>query len=95
MHQKTAVEGLKLYFISAPFIGYNTILAVYFTSVEQALPAHILSILRGFLLILPAAFGFSALWGMTGIWLACPAAEALAAVPGLVLYRRRARKKQK
>ncbi len=93
--QKTAVEGLKLYFISAPFIGYNTILAVYFTSVEQALPAHILSILRGFLLILPAAFGFSALWGMTGIWLACPAAEALAAVPGLVLYRRRARKKQK
>lgn len=80
-----AVTGLKLYFISAPFTGYNILLATVFTSTEQALPAHILSILRGFVLILPTAFLLSGLWGMTGVWLTCLATEFLTALPGFVI----------
>lgn len=37
--QRIAVEGLRLYFLSAPFAGFNIVLASYFTSVEQAAPA--------------------------------------------------------
>lgn len=62
--QTIAVTGLKLYFISTPFVGYNIILATFFTSVEKALPAHILSILRGLILIIPMAFLLSAIWKM-------------------------------
>lgn len=84
--QRIAVTGLKLYFLSAPFVGYNIILATYFTSIEKALPAHILSILRGLVVIIPMAFFLSALWKMAGVWLAYPITELLVALLGLLQY---------
>lgn len=87
--QRIAVTGLKLYFISTPFVGYNIILATFFTSIEKALPAHILSILRGLVLMIPMAFFLSALWKMTGVWLAYPFTEALTALLGIVIYARK------
>lgn len=84
--QRIAVTGLKLYFISTPFVGYNIILATFFTSIEKAQPAHILSILRGLVLMIPMAFFLSALWKMTGVWLAYPLTEALTALLGIVIY---------
>lgn len=86
--QQIAISGLKLYFISVPFVGYNIILATFFTSIERALPAHILSILRGLVLIIPMAFFLSALWGMTGVWLTYPITEALTALLGFVIDKR-------
>lgn len=86
--QQIAVDGLKLYFLSNAFAGFNIILATYFTSVDHALPAHILSVIRGLLLIIPMAFLLSALWGMTGVWLAYPLTELLAAVLGYAFYLR-------
>lgn len=85
--QQIAEMGLKLYFVSAAFVGYNIILATFFTSVEKALPAHILSILRGLILIIPMAFFMSALWGMTGVWLTYPTTEFFTALLGFVIYR--------
>lgn len=85
--QQIAVSGLKLYFTSTLFVGYNILLANYFTSVEQALPAHILSFLRGLLLIIPMAFLLSYLLGMTGIWLSYPVTEGLVAALGFVFLR--------
>lgn len=64
--QQIAEEGLRLYFTGALFAGFNIILSMYFTSVERALPAHITSLLRGFLLILPMAFLLAALLGHDG-----------------------------
>lgn len=85
--QQIAVMGLKLYFLSAAFVGYNIILATFFTSIEKALPAHILSILRGLVLIVPMAFFMSALWGMTGVWLTYPITESFTALLGFLIYR--------
>lgn len=78
--------GLKLYFISAPFVGYNTILATYFTSIEKTLPAHILSILRGLILILPIAFILAHFGQMIGVWLAYPVTEFIAAILGFIFF---------
>ncbi len=78
--------GLKVYFTSIPFVGYNIILATYFTSIEKAVPAQILSILRGLVIIIPMAFLLSALWGMTGIWLTYPITECSIALLGFVIY---------
>jgi len=86
--QQIAVSGLKIYFTSSAFVGYNIILAIFFTSVEMALPAHILSILRGLVLIIPMAFLLSAIGGMIGIWLAYPITEALVALLGYIVYTR-------
>lgn len=84
--QEIAVTGLKLYFTAAVFAGFNLIISIYFTSVELALPAQLISILRGVVLIVPMAFLLSGLFGMSGVWLAFPAAELLTAVTGFFLY---------
>ncbi len=86
--QRMAEVGLKLYFISNGFVGYNTILATYFTSIEKAKPAQVLSILRGFIVILPLAFLMSALWKMEGVWLAYPVTEGIVTLAGMMVYRR-------
>lgn len=83
--QAIAVQGLKLYFTACPFAGFNIIISSYFASVEHARPAHIISLLRGFLLIVPAAFILSATAGMTGIWCAVPTTEILTAITGIFL----------
>ena len=84
--QQIATNGLKLYFIACPFAGFNILLSVYFTSTGQGLPAHIISLLRGFVLIIPMAFLLSALVGLTGVWCAFPATEFLVCLLGIGLY---------
>lgn len=84
--QRIAVEGMRLYFTSILFTGFNIILSTWFTSVEKAVPAQIVSLLRGLILIIPAAFLMASLWGMTGVWLALTAAEFLTAAVGLFFY---------
>ena len=84
--QRIAEVGLKLYFTSNLFLGFNTVAATFFTSVERALPAHILSLLRGFVLIIPLAFFMSVFWKMNGIWLCFPMTEAITAILGIFIY---------
>lgn len=86
--QKTAVMGLKLYFTGCAFTGFNIVLSVFFTSTDHPRPAHMISILRGFVVILPMAFSLSFLAGMTGVWCAVPAAELLVGILGAVFYLR-------
>ena len=86
--QALAEYGLRLYFIACPFAGCNIILSVYFTSVERPRPGQLVSILRGFAVILPMAFALSALFGLTGVWCAFPAAEAVVTAVGAALYLR-------
>ena len=87
--QEIAVPGLKLYFTAILFMGYNVILSTYFTSVEKVIPAHVVSLLRGLLLIVPAAFVMASLWGMTGVWLAFPVTEGITAALGCWMDARR------
>ncbi|MBS6395571.1 MAG: MATE family efflux transporter [Clostridiales bacterium] len=86
--QEIAVQGLKLYFIACPFVGFNVIISVYFTSTEYAVPAHMISLLRGFFVIIPMAFLLAGMAGMTGIWCAFPATEGVVMIVGMVFYMR-------
>lgn len=83
--QQIAEAGLRLYFTACPFAGFNVVISMYFTSTERPIPAHVISLLRGFLIIVPMAFVLSHLIGLTGTWCAFPATEALVAIIGLVL----------
>ena len=84
--QELAVVGLRLYFTSMIVAGYNIVITVFFTSTERALPAQVLTLLRGFILIIPLSFLMAKLWGMNGIWLTFPVAEFIVAAIGWVLY---------
>lgn len=84
--QSIAVTGLKIYFTACVFAGFNIILSVYFTSTENALPAHIISILRGFVVIIPMAFLLSAAAELTGVWAAFPTTELIVSLIGAGLF---------
>ncbi len=84
--QKIAVEGLRLYFTAIVFAGFNIVTAIYFTSIDRARPGNAVSILRGFVLIVPLAFMLSEFFGMTGLWLTFPVTECLTAVLAGGLY---------
>ena len=84
--QRIAVTGLKLYFTAIPFVGFNIIISAYFTSTEKAIPAQIISLSRGFLIIIPMAFFLSFLLEMTGVWLSFPITECFVTLTGIALY---------
>lgn len=78
--QETAVYGLRIYFLACPFAGFNIITAVYFSSTDKPLPSQLISLMRGFFVIVPVTFLLSAVLQMTGVWLSFPTAELLTAV---------------
>ncbi len=86
--QEMAVDGIRLYFTAVAFAGYNIVTAIYFTSTDQAKPGNLISLLRGFVLIVPLAVLMSWMFGLTGLWLAFPLAELLSAAVGAALYNR-------
>ena len=81
--QQIAVMGMKLYFTAVPFIGFNVIMAMFFSAMEKALPAQCISILRGIVLMVPMAFVLASVGGMTGIWLTVPITEGIVSVIGM------------
>lgn len=76
----TAAEGLRLYFIGVPFFAFNVSVCGYLSASSKPLPAQIISLLRGLILIIPAAFLLSFAAGLTGAWLSWPLSEAIVAV---------------
>lgn len=86
MLESIAVTGLKIYFTGCVFAGFNIILCIYFTSTEKALPAHIISLLRGIIIVVPVAFFLSWAGGMNGVWCVFPVTELLVCVIGILLY---------
>lgn len=84
--QTLATEGMRLYFISSLFSGFNLLFSGYFAASNKGLYAQIITILRGVVLIIPIAYLFSFLWQITGLWLATPAAELITLAVTLTIF---------
>ena len=74
-----ACQGMRLYFLGYLFAGFNIAGTGYLSAVGAAKWAMITSILRGVAAIVFCALVMAALFGMTGVWLAFCAAEAITA----------------
>ncbi len=84
--RQLAEAGLRLYFTACPFIGFNVVLSTCLISTERPVPAQIFSLLRGFFVLVPAAFALEAVWNMTGVWCSYPLTECIVAAAGAALY---------
>lgn len=82
--------GFRFYAVTFLIMGYDVTNSMYFTSCGDALNSAILSSLRGIVLLLAFIFLFPAIWGMTGVWMAAPATEALTAMVSVYLLRKQA-----
>lgn len=70
-----AKEGIDIYFLNLPFAGLCLLLAMYFSCIGKTRQAQIISLGRGFVLVIPMLFFLSYFWGMTGVWLVYPITE--------------------
>lgn len=84
--QKIATTGIKLYFISSLFSGFNLLFSSYFSASDKGVCSQIITLLRGVVLIIPLAYLFAHLWKITGLWLATPAAEMLTLVAAIIIF---------
>ena len=82
-----AEPGVRLYFTGIFFAGLNIVGSSFYSATEKARIAFVVSMSRGFVLILISAFTMAALFGMDGIWLAYVVSEALTFIIMCVLER--------
>lgn len=72
-----AVSGMRIYGLGFLFAGINIFSAVRMTAYGKGHFSGVITFLRSFALLLVFLVFLPKIWGMTGIWLAVPAAEFL------------------
>ena len=86
---KIAVDGIRIYFIGFIFGGANILLAAYFAAMDRPKKAFRISVLRGFILIIPAALILARLFGLSGVWTAMPLSELIVLAYSAIILRQR------
>lgn len=81
--QSMAEDGLRMYFSAVWFMGFNVVLSMYFTAIENPGPAQMISILRGIVLVIPIAFLMAYIWGINGVWLTMVVTEGIVCAVGV------------
>ena len=82
-----AVLGLLIYFTGFFFAGINIISSSLCSSIEKPIRSFLLSITRGFVLIIPILWLFSSFFGMRGVWMVFPVCELLTLSLSIYYYR--------
>lgn len=82
--QQLATTGIKLYFIGCVFAGFNIISSAFFSSVENAKTANTISLLRGFIVIIPSAIILSVLFSINGLWLSFTVCESIVSIISII-----------
>lgn len=86
---KIARDGIRIYFIGFVFVGFNSITVTYFSAVSRPKQAFIISLLRGFIVIIPVVWLLSGLLGMNGVWIAMPVTECLVGICAFMLRKQK------
>jgi putative MATE family efflux protein len=68
-------RALRIFAIAMPLIGLQIICTNYFQAVGKAVYAIVFSLLRQFIILVPAAYLLSRAFGLTGVWIAGPTAD--------------------
>lgn len=74
-----ASDALVYYFVSYVFVGFVMVLSSYFQSIEEPQYALYLSLFRGLIIIFPAMYIMSNVWGVKGMWYAALFTEVVTA----------------
>lgn len=78
-----AAGGMKLFSISFLFSGFNIFISAMFTALSNGKTSAFLSFLRTFVFLTAAILILPRFLGLTGVWLAAPAAELTGALSAL------------
>lgn len=87
-----ASTGLPIYFTGIFFIALNLMLILFLTAINMPRASFALSLLRGYLILLPAILVMAKLVGINGVWAAVPLTELLVFIIGAIIVSQRLRK---
>ena len=82
-----ANTGIHLYFLAFFFTGINIVKSSYYSAIGNAKNGFIISILRGFLIIIPTVFILSYLFSMNGVWLSLLVTDFIVFIFTMLLMR--------
>ena len=82
-----SIKGIRIYAISIPFMGLNSIIMYYFQAQEKTTRALIISLLSGSIFLILALFGLTFAFGKDGIWFSWVVAQALSLAVSLCLFK--------
>ncbi len=81
-------DKAMVYFSGFVFAGISILIITFFQSIQQAVPAFVLALLRSAVFVPLFLFGFPSLWGSESIWCALSVAEFVTFVIAALVYRR-------
>lgn len=81
-----AVTGNQICSFALLFIGFNVFTSGMFTALSNGAVSAVLAFSRSFVLMVIAMLVLPALFGVTGVWLATPAAEFTAACLSAIMF---------
>lgn len=84
-----AAEGSKIMGIAFLMNGFNIFCASFFTAIDNAKLSLVIASLRGLVFIFLGILILPRLFGVTGIWITIPLAEALTIIASATLLKRR------
>lgn len=73
-----AVTGMRLSALVFPLVGCQIVVINFFQSIGRAKLSIFLSLTRQLLFLIPGLLLFPQFWGLNGIWISIPVADALA-----------------
>jgi len=88
-----AKEGIRIFFAGFIFASINIVLSSFYSAVDSPKKAFIISVLRGFLLIIPLAYIMAKILGMTGIWLSFVLTELIVTIISIIIGKKKPAKK--
>ncbi len=83
-----SVNGLRLVILAWPLIGFQVVASHFFQAIGKAKIAMFSTLFRQVIGLIPLLIILPAIWGIDGIWLAYPLADALSAAAVLFLLLR-------
>ena len=81
-----AVGGNRICTIALLFIGFNIFASGMFTALSNGIVSAVLAFMRSFMFMVIAMIVLPSLFGITGIWVATPAAEFVAACLSVFMF---------
>ncbi|WP_066505452.1 MATE family efflux transporter [Abyssisolibacter fermentans] len=70
-------EGIKIFLIMLPIIGFQIISSNYFQAIGKPKQAMLLSLTRQVLILIPAILILPNIWGLKGVWISGPISDFL------------------
>lgn len=83
-----AMNGFLIFAVGFLFMGFNVYSSSMFTALNNGKVSAILSFFRTLVFLLAALLIFPAVWNVTGVWIAMPAAEALSILMTFYYFRK-------